>query len=175
MTLVYISAFYPLVLIVLLYVGIKLHHWNFRSVVYCWKPFLKPFLRFRRIVDPKTSVIDVFATFILLSYAKLLHAVFLFLDLQPLYNGEGQKLSTSVMAHSPSTLFFHKEHLPLAIISIFVSLTFIAVPPIVLLFYQASFFQKCLRQCKMNSQALRTFVETFQGCYKDGINGKRDC
>ena len=114
----------------------------------------------------------MFATFILLSYGKL---VFLFLNPQPLYNGEGQKLSTSVMTFSPSTLFFHKEHLPLAIFSIFVSLTFIAVPPIVLLFYQAAFFQKCLTRCKMNSQALRTFVETFQGCYKDGTNGTRDC
>ena len=174
-TLWYIRAFYPLVLIVLLYVGIKLHNWNFRPVVYCWKPFLKPFLRFRRIVDPKTSVIDAFATFILLSYGKLLNVVSLLLYPQPLYNGEGQKLSTSVMSFSPSTLFFHKEHLPLAIFSIFVSLTFIAVPPIVLLFYQASFFQKCLTRCKMNSQALRTFVETFQGCYKDGTNGTRDC
>ena len=26
----------------------------------------------------------------------------------------------------------------------------------------------------MNSQALRTFVELFQGCYKDGTNGTRD-
>ena len=173
--LVYIRAFYPVVLIILLYVGIKLHNWNFRPVVYCWRPFLKVFLRFRRSVNQKTSAIDVFATFILLSYGKLLYVVLLFLYPQPLYNGEGQKLSTSVMSFSPSTLFFHKDHLPLAIFSIFVSLTFIAVPPIVLLFYQASFFQKCLTQCKMNSQALRTFVETFQGCYKDGTNGTRDC
>ena len=175
LALLYISAFYPLVLIVLLYVGIKLHNWNFRPVVYCWKPFLKVFLRFRRSVNQKTSVIDVFATFILLSYGKLLFVVLLFLYSQPLYNGQGQKLSTSVMPFSPSTLFFHKEHLPLAIFSIFVSLTFIAVPPIVLLFYQASFLQKCLTQCKMNTQALRTFVEIFHGCYKDGTNGTRDC
>ena len=175
MALVYIRAFYPLVLIVLLYAGIKLHHWNFTAVVYCWKPFLKVFLRFRRCINRKTSAIDVFATFILLSYGKLLFVVLLFLYSQPLYNGQGQKLSTSVMVHSTSTLFFHKEHLPLAILSIFVSLTFIAVPPIVLLFYQAAFFQKCLTQCRMNSQALRTFVETFQGCYKDGTNGTRDC
>ncbi len=43
-----------------------------------------------------------------------------------------------------------------------------------LTFYQAAFFQKCLTRCKMNSQALHTFVESFQGCYKDGTNGTRD-
>ena len=164
-----------MILIVLLYVGIKLHYWNFRPVVYCWKPFLKPFLRFRRSVDPKTSVIDAFATFIIFSYGKLILVAILFLDPQSLYNGEGQKLSTSVMVYSTSTLFFHKEHLPLAIFSIFVSLTFIAVPPIVLLFYPTSFFQMFFTHCKMNSQALRIFIEIFQGCYKDGTNGTRDC
>ena len=140
LALVYIRAFYPLGLIVLLCVGIKLHYWNFRPVVYCWKPFLKCFLRFRRFVDTKTSLLDVFATFILLSYAKLLYVALLMLASEPLYNGQGQKLSTSVMALSTSTLFFHKKHLPLAIFSIFVLITFIAVPPIVLLFYQTSFF-----------------------------------
>ena len=171
----YIEAFYPLVLFVLLYVFIKLHNWNFRPVVCCWRPFLKPFIRVRKVVDPNTSVIDVFATFILLSYANMTVVALLFLEPKPLYNGEGQKLSTSVLAYSPSTLFFHDEHLPLASLSIFVLLTFVAIPPIVLLFYQASFFQKLLTQCKMNSQALRTFVEIFHGCYKDGTNGTRDC
>ena len=175
MALEYITAFYPLILIVLLYVGIKLHNWNFRPLVYCWKPFLKCFLRFRRSVDRNTSVIDAFVTFIVLSYWKLLVVVWLFLCSQPLYNGRGEKLSTSVMAFSTSTVFFHKEHLPLAIFSIFVSLTFIAIPAIVLTFYQALFFQKCLTRCKMNTQALRTFVEAFQSCYKDGTNGTRDC
>ena len=175
MALDYITAFYPLILIVLLYVGIKLHNWNFRPVVYCWKPFLICFLRFRRSVDRNTSVIDAFVTFIVLSYWKLLYIVWLFLGSQPLYNGRGEKLNTSVMFSSTSTLFFHKEHLPLAIFSIFVSLTFIAIPPIVLTFYQATFFQRCLTRCKINTQALRTFVEAFQGCYKDGTNGTRDC
>ena len=64
-------AFYPLVAIIFLYVCIRLHASNFRPVVYCWKPFLKCFLRFRRRVDPTTSVIDAFATFILLSYVRL--------------------------------------------------------------------------------------------------------
>ena len=171
----YMLAFYPLVVIVFLYVCIKLHARNFRPVVRCWKPFLKCFLRFRRSVDPKTSVIDAFATFILLSYVKLLFVVGTFLLPEHIYNSQGEKLSTLVMANSPNTRFFHKKHLPLALLSIFISLTFVAVPPIVLTFYQASFFRKCLTRCKMNSQALRTFVETFQGCYKDGTNGTRDC
>ena len=171
----YVFAFYPLIIIVFLYICIQLHARNFRPIVCCWKPFLKCFLRFRRTVDPNTSVIDAFATFTLLSYIKLLFTAESFLTPAYLYNGQGEKLSTLVMAYNASNKFFHRKHLPLALLSVFISLTFIAVPPIVLTFYQASFFQKCLSQCKMNSQALRTFVEAFQGCYKDGTNGTRDC
>ena len=170
----YVLAFYPLVVIVFLYVCIRLHASDFRPVVYCWKPFLKCFLRFRRSVDRKASIIDAFATFTLLSYIKLLLVAEKLLYPTHLFNGQGQKLKT-VVAYDASVRFFHAEHLPLAILSIIVLLAFIAVPPIVLIFYQAAFFQKCLTRCKMNSQALRTFVEAFQGCYKDGTNGTRDC
>ena len=171
----YVIAFYPLVVIVFLYVCIRLHASNFRPVVYCWKPFLKSFLRFRRSVDPKTSVIDAFATFILLSYVRLTYVVGTFLSPVHLINGQGQKLNTAVFALNANIRFFQAEHLPLALLSVIVLLTFSAIPPIVLTFYQAALFQKCLTQCKMNSQALRTFVEAFQGCYKDGTNGTRDC
>ena len=171
----YVIAFYPLVVIVFLYICIRLHAYNFRPVIYCWKPFLKCFLRFRRSVDPKTSVIDAFATFLLLSYVRLMYIVGTFLTPVHLFNGQGQKLNTSVFAFNASIHFFQAEHLPLALLSIIVLLTVIAVPPIVLTFYQAAFFRKCLTRCKMNSQALRTLVEAFQGCYKDGTNGTRDC
>ena len=176
MILEYVVAFYPIILAILLYIGIKLYDQNFRPVVYCWKPFLKCFLRFRRSVHPKTSMIDAFATFILLSYVRVFFIGGLFILPQPLYNSHGKKNSTLVLSTSTTTLFFHsKEHFPLAILSISVSLTFIAVPPIVLLFYQVSCFQKCLARCRMNTPTLHTFVEAFQGCYKDGTHGTRDC
>ena len=173
-TLKYILAFYPLILVVLPYICIRLHAHNFRPIVYSWKPFLKCFLRFRRSVDPKTSVIDAFATFLLLSYVKLLSIVgFILLPIH-VYDHRGEKISRMVMYFSTRIEFFHAEHLPLALPSVFVSLTFIIIPPILLIFYPTSLFQKCLTRCKINFQALRTFVETFQGCYKDGTNGTRD-
>ena len=171
----YVRAVYPLILILILYICINLHSHNFKPIVCCWKPFLKCFLRFRRSVNPKTSVIHVFATFMLLSYVKLLFVSGSILSPNYTYNYKGEKLSTVYLHYSPSIKYFHSKHLPFALLSIFVSLTFIAVPPIVLIFYPTSLFQKCLAKCKINSQALRTFVETFQGCYKDGTNGTRDC
>ena len=61
-----------------------------------------------------------------------------------------------------------------AILAIFVLLTFVAIPPVLLLLYPTSIFQKCLTRCRMNCYALHTFADIFQGCYKDGTNGTRD-
>ena len=170
----YVSAIYPLIIALLLYSGITLHYRNFRPIVHCWKPFLKCFLRFKRSVNAKTSVIDTFATFTVLSYVKLLLVTGFILLPKYVYNSQGKTIGL-VAFYSTSYPFFHRLHLPFALLSIFVSLTFIAIPPIVLLLYPTSFFQKCLTRCKMNSQALRTFVEIFNGCYKDGLRGTRDC
>ena len=170
----YITALYPLLIVIFMYASITLHGRNFRPIVSCWKPFLKCFLKFRRRIDPKTSVIDAFATFTLLSYTKFLIVTGSILHATNLYNGQAERVDI-VIYFSAGLRFFHAKHLPFALLSIFVSLTFIAVPPVVLIFYPTSFCQKCLTRCKLNSQALRTFIETFHGCYKDGTNGTRDC
>ena len=63
----YAIACYPLLLIVVSYMLIELHARNFRLIVYLWKPFRRFFIRFRKQWDIKTSIIEVFATFLLLS------------------------------------------------------------------------------------------------------------
>ena len=68
----YLVAFYPIFLILLTYVCIKLHDNNFRPVVWLWKPFHRHFVYFRRRWDPKASIINAFTTFLLLSFSKIL-------------------------------------------------------------------------------------------------------
>ena len=36
-------------------------------------------------------------------------------------------------------------------------------------------FQRCLGRCRVRWHALYIFIDAFQGCYKDGTNGTRDC
>ena len=68
----YVVAFYPIFLILLTYVCIKLHDNNFRPVVWLQKPFHRHFAHFRRRWDPKASIINAFTTFLLLSFSKIL-------------------------------------------------------------------------------------------------------
>ena len=72
----YATACYPLLLIVASYVLIELHAHNFRLLVYLWKPFRRFFIYFRKQWNIKTSVIEVFATFLLLANLKFLNVSF---------------------------------------------------------------------------------------------------
>ena len=169
----YIIAVFPLFLVVVLYVCIELHAHNFRPLVWCWKPFHKCFVYCKRNVHPETSVIDAFATVTLLSYVKFLNITSYLLVFGYLYNGSGEKIST-VSYYQADIEFFRGKHLAFALPAIFVFFTFIVIPPAVLILYKYSFFQRCLTRCRLNTLALRTFVEKFQGPYKHGSNGTAD-
>ena len=65
-------ALYPFVLIILSFLLIELCDRQNTAVVFLWKPFYKVLFVFRKTWDIRTSVIDSFATFFLLSYVKVL-------------------------------------------------------------------------------------------------------
>ena len=72
----YLVAFYPIFLILITYVCIKLHDNNFRLVVWLWKPFHRHVVHFRRRWDSTASIINAFTTFLLLSFSKILYVSF---------------------------------------------------------------------------------------------------
>ena len=72
-TLDYVIALYPLLLTIISYLFIKLHDRNVRIVVKLWKPFRCLLILLRRNWDSRTTVIDAYATFFVLSYTKVLN------------------------------------------------------------------------------------------------------
>ena len=74
----YLAAFYPIYLIAVTYTCIKLHNNNFRPLVWLWKPFHRHVVNIRRrcMWDSRASIINAFATFLLLSYSKILFVLF---------------------------------------------------------------------------------------------------
>ena len=68
----YIIAVYPLALIILTYTLVRLHYHNCTLVVWLWRPFISCFARCRRQWDIQNSLVDAFATFLLLSYVRFL-------------------------------------------------------------------------------------------------------
>ena len=170
----YIIAAYPLALIILTYTLVTLHYHNCRLVVCLWKPFLKCCIHFRRQWNIQTSLVDAFATFLLLSYVKFLSVSFDILTPTFMYNKMGRHIAT-VLYYDGHVQYFDTEHLPFALLAITVLLVFTFLPILLLCLYPCRWFQKLLNSYHLRSQALHTFMDAFQGCYKDGTNGTRDC
>ena len=71
-------AIYPLILIVITYILIQLRAQNFWPLVWMWKPVQYCFTRcgIRRQWNFKSSIIEAFASFLLLSLGKMLSISF---------------------------------------------------------------------------------------------------
>ena len=170
----YAVAFYPLILLVVTYMVIQVHACNFRVIRVMCRPFHRWTERFRNQWDVRTSIVEAFATFLLLSYLKLLSVSFDFLTPTQVYNGNGTLVGLYLF-YDATIEYFGDEHLPYGVLAVFVLLVFILFPLLLLLLYPMRCFQRCLGCCGVRWHALPIFIDAFQGCYKDGTNGTRDC
>ena len=169
----YAIAFYPLLLIFLTYIATELHARGFRIIRILWSPLRQVF---RHKWDNKSSLIDVMATFMLLTYNKILSVSFdLLVSTQP-FNLNGT-VTGKYLLYDATIVYFGPTHLPFAITAIIFLLVFIIMPFLLLIFYPMKWFQTCLNQLKLGHNiALHTFVESFIGYYKDGTEpGTKDC
>ena len=169
----YIVALYPLLLTIVSYLLIELHARNVRPVVILWKPFRYLFICFRRNLDSKTTVIDAYATFFVLSYTKILYISADLLTPVQVYslNNDSVKLA---LYYDATFDYFGREHLPYAISAIFYSVIVIAFTLFIFV-YQLSWFQRALSAMKLHSHIMIALMNSIQCGYKDGTEpGTRD-
>ena len=170
----YAVAAYPFFLIAATYVLVELHDHNFRIVVWLWKPFHHCFACYRRQWDIRTSLIDTFATFFLLSYVKFLSVSFDLLIPVSLYNVKGETISDRYLYYDGTIEYFGKQHLPYAILAIVILILVNILPLLLLLLYPCQCFQKLLNFSGLRCHVLHTFMDVFQGCYKNRTDGSYD-
>ena len=174
MALDYLIAVYPLLLIGLSYLLVLLYDHNVGLVVCLCKPFVTLFIRFRRQWNIRSSLVDAFATFLLLSYVKILSVSVDLLLLVSLYDQTGSTLSQLYLFNQGDVAYFSNQHLPYACLAIFFLFTFTLLPMLLLFLYPCSWFQVCLNHTGCSCQSLHIFMDSFQGHYKNGTNGTRD-
>ena len=172
----YISAFYPLVLIAVTWIWIELASRGFKPIVCLLKN--KCCSGKRLHWDKKHTVIDVFATFLLLSYTKiLLHSLLVSAPIViQVLNATGS-LSSVRTSLDISIGFLSRKHLPFAICSVIIFLTLGISPALLLALYPLKCFRKLLHKFRLlghHNAAFHLFVEKFYACYKDGLRGGRD-
>ena len=162
LTLDYAIAFYPVLLIITTCILIELHDNDCGPVVWIFRLF-------GNCTNIKSSIIIVFSAFLRLSYAKLLSVSFDLLVPVHAYDITGR--CVGVYLYYDATIeYFGNEHLPYALLAIFVVVIFIIFPIVLLLVYPLKY---CSFLRKWSS--LRVCLDTYQGFYKDGTSGTADC
>ena len=174
----YMSAFYPLCLICATWFCIELHSRSFKPIVWLWEKVTICTERLKIKLSYSNSLIDVFATFFLLSYAKIVFVSNRILSPTKAFVVSNYSLHTRQLAEDPSIAYFSKGHLPFAVSSIVICL--VAIMPLILLlsFYPIRAFRQLLFKC-LSTRAITSvniFVEKYYSCYRDGTGqvGERD-
>ena len=175
----YLLAFYPMLLILLSFISIELYDRNFKLVVWLWSPFRACLIKYRRSWQPRTSIIDAFATFIMISFTKITFVtISLLTPAQEYYVYRETRSAVPggyVFYFDPQYDYFKGAHLPLGILALVVGLVFVIAPPVFLILYPTKMFQRCLNRCpRFPWQPVHTFADAFQGCFKNHTNNNRD-
>ena len=178
----YISAFYPFLLILLTWFCVELHGRNIRPIVWLWRPFHGCFVRLRRGWNTKSDLIDVFASFFLLSYSKILYQIVLTFNSKEVRHHslmDGKKSHGYVLSADLSTVMFTRPDsfmIFMVCFSVLLVLLFVVFPVLLLFFYPTKIFRNLLSKC-LSSRLLiflNTFMEKFHCSYRDGLDGAKD-
>ncbi len=162
----YIVAFYPFVLILLTYMLVTMYDRHYRILVWMWKPFKWCSQYYLREWKIGTSLMEIFASFIQLSYVKILGTCFNIVFTVRTYDINGNRLKEHYLYYDANIEYFGRQHLPFAILALFTGLVLVVLPFLLLVLYPCRCFQRGLNYMGWRCQTLHIFMDAFQGSYK---------
>ena len=169
-----LAALYPFLLLLITYAAIQLHAHDCKLVVRLWKLFHRTYVRFRRAWDPNASMIQAFATLLFLSYYKFLLIMYEPIRLSNIYDQTMSSVNT-VMYLDPSIKIKDPKHIYLFLLSVIIFIFILLPPSLLLIIFPTRLFNKVSQYLKPRwIVSIKIFVDTFNGCYKDGTDGTRD-
>ena len=161
----YVVGVYPLCLIFLTYLAVILHD-RYVIVARLWKPVSKLFALIRRESNIRGSLITAFATFLVLSYEKILNVSFDILTPATLYTIEGKQYKQLYLYSDGEIPYFGRDHIPYGVIALIMLTIFNILPMVVLFLYPCRCIQKCISHLRFQKHFLHTLMDAFQGCYR---------
>ena len=171
----YAIAVYPLLLIFITFILVKLHD-NSMLVVKVWRPFNRCFALFRKHWNIHSSLVDALATFIVLSYIKFLNVSFELLLPSHVYNEKGQDVTVklALLYYDGSVDMTSRAYLPYLVLALIMLFIFNMFPLVLLTVYPFQCFQGLLSKCFSQKYrlALKILMDAFHGCYE---HTPRDC
>lgn len=162
----FVIAMYPFFLILLTYITVTLNDNGYRVILCVLKPFKWFLSRYRRRLDLRSSLIETFATFILLSNNKILGLCFDLLTVARAYDVTGQRVTRRFAYYDASIVYMSTEHVPFVVLAFCMGSLFICLPLVLLLIYPNTCFRRLLNYFGCRCHALHIFMDAFQGAYR---------
>lgn len=178
----YVLAVYSLVFIFVFYGTVKLYESGIQPFYFLGKPVHR-FLRFfSNRWNLNRSIIDAFSTFLVLSYTKFTVVSVYLLTPTTLINSYGTRFGRGLYFQG-NIEYLSSEHAPYFTVALLVMVVFVLLPPLLLLVYPLELVKTLAAKlgccgddrCFKTNSRLQLLLDTFQGCFKDGTNGTRDC
>ena len=169
-TLDFFIGMYSLFLLCVTYLIVYLHDRKFKPLVIIWKALRKVFSLLQIDLNIQTSLIDSFATFFILSNIKFLSVCFDLLAHIQVYTLSSSTSITYLWgSYYDASTSIHKVTTTPACFILFI---FVIIPALLLFVYPFPLFQKCLNKIPIQWYVLHTYVDSFQGAYKNGADSK---
>ena len=172
-------AMYPLFLTAVTYALVRLYDNNYKPFIVLWKPFGLIFGMFQNNWDIRTSIIDSFSTFFFLSNMKFLSVCFdILVPVQVYQFTDARIVNHNWRLYYDATIpYFKESHFYYSILALLAFFLFVLMPVVILLLFPFKLCQRGLNFLPSQWKIiLSTFVDSFQGCYKNGTEpGTRDC
>ena len=160
----YVIGFYPLLLLLLIYVWIVLYDKGFRCVVFITRPFHRCMARFWSMTGIEPSLTNSIASIYILSFTQLTATSFKILSYD---NGVS-------FLYDLKQGYFHGVHSLAGSFAILVLLIVILLPTLYIQFYPFKWFHKLLDCLHLRKQLLISLGDVFTGPYKNGSENTFD-
>lgn len=125
----YVTAIFPLLLIAIVFGVSKLWDINVKG---CLEPLWNCVRPFQQKIKTQTSLPHLFATFLQLSYTKFTLVSFNLLNRVPMHNDVGRSIGPGVVYYDGTLDYLQGDHVKYFIIAVVVMVIFVILPPMIL-------------------------------------------
>ena len=177
----YVIGFYPLLLLLLIYVWIVLYDKGFKCVVLITRPFHRCMARFWSMTGIEPSLIHSTASIYILCFTqlagvslKILRFQYYHHDIENEVDYEIINMSTNFFYDSNVKYFQDHQHVVAGSVAILVLIVVIIMPTLYIQFYRFKWFHKLLGILHLRKQLLISLGDVFTGPYKNGSDNTFD-
>ena len=160
----YVIGFYPLLLLLLIYVWIVLYDKGYRCVVLVTRPFHRCMARFWSMTGIEPSLIHSIASIYILCFTQIAGVSFKILRFS----------SFNTFFYDVNIKYFHGVHAVAGSLAILVLIVVIIIPTLYIQFYRFKWFHKLLGILHLRKQLLLSLGDVFTGPYKNGSDNTFD-